>query len=143
MRRVGDAAVLALRLPVVAQLIKFGLVGVLNTLITFAVFTALVKGAGLWYLAASGVGFLAGAVNGFLMNRSWTFRGHDGGALAPVRWTVVQGCGLLGNLGLIYLFVNDVGVGKLAGQALAIALVVGATFYVNRVWTFRMHRVVA
>lgn len=143
MRRLGDAAVLALRIPLVAQFLKFGLVGVTNTLLTFVVFMLLVKVFGVWYLAASAIGFFAGALNGFLLNRSWTFRGHAGGSLAAVRWTVVQGCGLLADLGLIYLFVHDAGVSKLIGQALAIGLVVGATFYANRTWTFKMHRAVA
>ncbi len=132
-------ATLALRMPIVGQFLKFGIVGVSNTLLTFVVFTILVKGFGVWYVAASALGFVVGACNGFLLNRSWTFRGHSGGSSAALRWTVVQGCGLLADLGLIYLFVNGAGLPKLVGQALAIVLVVGATFFVNRTWTFRMH----
>lgn len=130
---------IALRVPVVEQFLKFGVVGVSNTLLTFVVFTILVKVFGLWYVAASALGFVVGACNGFLLNRSWTFKGHNGGSSAAVRWTVVQGCGLLADLGLIYLFVDGAGLPKLVGQAFAIALVVGATFFVNRTWTFRMH----
>lgn len=141
MRRVGEKAAVALRIPLVAQFVKFGLVGVTNTILTFVVFTVLVESFGVFYVGASAIGFIAGAINGFLLNRSWTFRGHAGGSLAPLRWTVVQGCGLLADLGLIYLFVKDAGVSKLAGQALAVVLVVGATFFANRIWTFRMHRV--
>jgi len=133
-------AVLALRIPLVAQFIKFGTVGVANTLLTFVVFTVLVKGFGVWYILASAIGFVAGASNGFLLNRSWTFKGHKGGSLAVVRWTVVQGCGLLANLALIYAFVDGAGASKLIGQALAIAIVVGVTFWANRTWTFKMHR---
>ena len=88
-------------MPVVVQFVKFGIVGVSNTLLFFAVYTLLLKGFGVWYLAASGIGFAVGAVNGFLLNRRWTFAGHVGDALTPVRWTVVQGCGLLLNLGLV------------------------------------------
>src|SRR6266852_1275739 len=88
--------------PVLVQFVKFGIVGISNTLLTFAVYTLLLKVFGVWYLAASAIGFIAGAVNGFLLNRRWTFRGHVGDALTPVRWTVVQGCGLLANEGLLY-----------------------------------------
>ena len=130
---------LALRMPIVEQFLKFGIVGVSNTLLTFVVFTILVKVFGLWYVAASALGFVVGACNGFLLNRRWTFRGHSGGSSAALRWTVVQGCGLLADLGLIYLFVTGAGLPKLVGQALAIGLVVGVTFFVNRTWTFRMH----
>jgi putative flippase GtrA len=122
-----------------AQFVKFGIVGVSNTLLAFAVYTLLLKLFGVWYLAASGIGFGVGAVNGFLLNRRWTFKEHVGDALTPVRWTVVQGCGLLANLGLVYLFVDGVSLDKLEGQAFATAIVVVLTFFANRAWTFRMH----
>ena len=113
MRRVGDGAARILRMPLILQFVKFGVVGVSNTLISFAVYTLLLKAFGVWYVAASGIGFAVGAINGFLWNRAWTFRGHVGDALTPVRWFAVQSCGLLVNLGLVYLFVDGFGLGKL------------------------------
>ncbi len=118
---------------------KFGIVGVSNTLLSFAVYTLLLKAFGVWYVAASGIGFTVGAVNGFLLNRRWTFRGHVGDALTPVRWFVVQGCGLGLNLGLVYMFVDGFGIDKLLGQVPATATVTVLTFFANRAWTFKMH----
>jgi putative flippase GtrA len=137
MRRVGDRTAQVLKAPFVAQFVKFGLVGVSNTLLTLLVYTLLLKVLGLWYVAASAIGFAVGAVNGFLWNRAWTFRGHVGDALTAVRWFVVQGCGLLGNSALVFLFVDGAGVGKLAAQGLTIAIVTVLTFIANRSWTFR------
>ncbi len=125
-------------MPVVVQFVKFGIVGVSNTLLFFAVYTLLLK-LGVWYLAASGIGFIVGAVNGFLLNRRWTFAGHVGDALTPVRWTVVQGCGLLLNLALVAACVEVLGLDKFIGQAIAIVVVVVVTFLANRAWTFRTH----
>jgi putative flippase GtrA len=122
---------------VVLQFVKFGIVGVSNTLITFAVYTLLLKGFGVWYLAASAIGFAVGAVNGFLWNRRWTFRGHVGDALTPVRWGVVQGCGLGLNEGLLFMLVHGAGLDKLIAQALSIVVVTVLTFFANRAWTFR------
>src|SRR5262249_14079355 len=124
--------------PVLVQFVKFGIVGVSNTLLTFVVFTVLVKGFGVWYVAASAIGFLVGTVNSFLLNRRWTFRGHVGDALTPVRWFVVQGCGLALNLALIYLLVDGAGLDRLLGQAGAIGVVTVLPFLANRAWTFRM-----
>ena len=126
--------------PVIVQFVKFGIVGISNTLITFAVYTLLLKVFGVWYLAASAIGFILGATNGFLLNRAWTFRGHVGDSLTPVRWAVVQGCGLALNEGLLYLWVDGLGIDKLVAQALAIVIVTTVTFFVNRAWTFRMRR---
>ncbi len=128
-----------LNAPAIVQFVKFGIVGVSNTLLSFAVYTLLLKAFGVWYVAASGIGFTVGAVNGFLLNRRWTFRGHVGDALTPVRWFVVQGCGLGLNLSLVYLFVDGFGMDKLIGQVPATAVVTVVTFLVNRAWTFKMH----
>jgi putative flippase GtrA len=139
MKRVGDRAARLLRMPLLLQFVKFGIVGVSNTLISFAVYTALLKGFGVWYVAASGIGFAVGAVNGFLWNRAWTFKGHVGDAFTPLRWFAVQTCGLLLNLGLVYLFVDGFGLDKLLAQAMTIAIVTATTFFVNRAWTFKGH----
>jgi putative flippase GtrA len=125
--------------PVLVQFVKFGIVGVSNTVLAFAIYTVLLKVFGVWYLAASAIGFVVGAVNGFLLNRRWTFAGHVGDSLTPVRWGVVQGCGLALNEGLLYLFVDGVNIEKLLGQACATVIVTVITFFVNRAWTFRMH----
>jgi putative flippase GtrA len=132
-----------MRVPVLMQFVKFGIVGVSNTLLTFAVYTLLLKVFGVWYLAAAAIGFGVGAVNGFLLNRRWTFRGHVGDALTPLRWTIVQGCGLALNEGLLYVLVHDAGLDKLVAQALVMGVVTISTFTANRAWTFRTHAPVA
>jgi putative flippase GtrA len=125
--------------PVLVQFVKFGIVGVSNTVLTLVVYTVLLKVFGVWYLAASGIGFVVGAVNGFLLNRRWTFREHVGDALTPVRWGIVQTCGLAVDEALLYLFVHDAHLDKLLAQVCATAVVTVSTFFVNRAWTFRVH----
>jgi putative flippase GtrA len=120
-------------------LVKFGIVGVSNTVLTLVVYTVLLKVFGVWYLAASAIGFVVGATNGFLLNRRWTFREHVGDALTPVRWAIVQGCGLGVNEALLYLLVHDGHLDKLLAQVLATGVVTVTTFLVNRAWTFKVH----
>ena len=125
--------------PVLVQFVKFGIVGVSNTVLTLVLYTILLKVFGVWYLAASAIGFVAGATNGFLLNRRWTFREHVGDAFTPVRWAIVQGCGLGIDEVLLYLFVHDAHLDKLLAQVFATAVVTVTTFFVNRAWTFRVH----
>jgi putative flippase GtrA len=127
------------RSHVVVQFVKFGIVGVSNTLLTFIVYTVLLKVFGVWYLAASAIGFIAGATNGFLLNRAWTFREHVGDSLTPVRWAIVQSCGLAINEGMLFLFVTEAHLDKLLSQAFATGVVTVTTFFANRAWTFRTH----
>jgi putative flippase GtrA len=132
-----------LNTPVVVQFVKFGIVGVSNTLLTLVVYTVLLKVFGVWYLAASAIGFVAGATNGFLLNRRWTFREHVGDAFTPLRWAIVQGAGLGINEALLYLLVHDAKLDKLLAQVCATAVVTVTTFFANRAWTFRAHPPVA
>jgi putative flippase GtrA len=132
-----------LKAPVLVQFIKFGIVGVSNTLLTLVVYTVLLKVFGVWYLAASAIGFIAGATNGFLLNRRWTFRDHVGDALTPVRWAIVQGAGLAVDELMLYVLVHDAKLDKLLAQVCATAFVTVTTFFVNRAWTFRVDTPVA
>ncbi len=122
---------------VVGQFLRFAIVGVSNTLISLIVYTVLFKVFGLNYLVASAIGFVVGAINGFLLNRAWTFQGHEGDAFTPVRWAIVQTCGLGLDELLLYIGVHELGIDKIAAQALAIVIVVVLTFLANRAWTFR------
>jgi len=139
MHRLRDEHTSGLNVKLLVQFLKFGIVGVSNTLLAFATYTVLLKVFGVWYVAASGIGFAVGAVNGFLLNRRWTFREHSGDAFTPVRWAIVQSCGLGLNLGLVYLFVHDLGLDELVGQIPATAIVTVLTFTANRSWTFKVH----
>jgi len=121
------------------QFVKFGIVGVSNTVLTLLVYILLLKVFGVWYLAASAIGFALGATNGFLWNRRWTFREHVGDSLTPVRWGIVQTCGLGINELLLFLLVHDAHLDKLLAQVGATAVVTVSTFFANRAWTFRVH----
>jgi putative flippase GtrA len=70
-----------------AQLVRFGTVGVANTLIAAGVFAA-ARGAGVPELVAAPAGFAVGALNGYLWNGRWTFRARPRGALH--RYLAVQ-----------------------------------------------------
>src|SRR5258708_6100530 len=129
--------------PMLVQFVKFGIVGVSNTLLAFAIYGVWLRVLGGWFRGAWALGFVVGAVNGFLLNRRWTFAGHVGDSLTPVRWGIVQGCGLALNEGLLFVFVDGADVEKLLGQAFATGIVTVITFLVNRAWTFRMHPPIA
>jgi len=55
------------------QLIRFGIVGVINTGVDFAVFTLLNAAFGVEPLICQIVGYSAGIANSFVMNKLWTF----------------------------------------------------------------------
>ena len=56
------------------QLLKYGVIGVLNTLITLVVFYLLNTKLGLSYGISNVVGYIFGVINSFLWNRNWVFK---------------------------------------------------------------------
>ncbi len=61
-------------LSFVKESVKFGLVGVLNTLVTLAVIFILTKVFHFYYLLANWIGYIFGFTNSFIFNKLWTFK---------------------------------------------------------------------
>ena len=135
-----DAVYRALRAPHNwVQLGKFCAVGASGYVIKLAVYTALLKWAGLHYLGAAVVSFCAAVTSNYWWNRHWTFRGQRGHfAYQGMRFVVVSVVALAANLLLLRLLVAF-GVGKVLAQAIAIVCVTPLNFVGNKLWSFR-HR---
>ncbi len=119
-----------------AQLAKFCAVGLSGYAINLAVYTGLLKWAGLHYLAAAFVSFLVAVSNNYWWNRHWTFRGARGHfAYQGMRFGAVSVVALAANLGLLRLLVA-LGVGKVLAQAIAIVAVTPLNFVGNKLWSF-------
>jgi putative flippase GtrA len=117
------------------QFARFCLVGVSNTAITFVSYVLAVH-AGVPYLAASCGAFAIGALNGYSLNRVWTFRA---GAFSPrglARYGLVQAASLGANAALLALLVEAAGVGKIPAQAIVLPAISVLTFTLNRQWVF-------
>jgi putative flippase GtrA len=124
-----------LRNPVVRrQLVRFVIVGVGNTLISFVSYRLLLA-VSVPYLAAAPVAWGAGAVNGYVFNRRWTFGAPDS-ARARILYVLVAAAGA-GSLSLlVLLFARGAGLPNVEAFLAAVPLVTVATFVANRVWTF-------
>ena len=119
------------------QLGKFCAVGASGYVVNLAVYTALIKWAGLHYLAAAVVSFLVAVANNYWWNRHWTFvgtRGHF--AYQGMRFAVVSLVALGANLVVLRVLVA-LGVGKVVAQAIAIIAVTPLNFLGNKLWSFR------
>ena len=119
------------------QLLKFSLVGGSGYVVNLAVYTLLLKGAGMHYLAAAVCSFLVAVTNNYTWNRLWTFRHVRGHVVFQgMRFFVVAVLALVANLVLLRVLVA-LGVGKILAQAIAIVLVTPINFVGNKLWSFR------
>jgi putative flippase GtrA len=116
------------------QLGRFVVVGVSNTMLSYVAYAALVA-ISVPYAVAGAVGFAVGAVNGYRLNRRWTFRSADSTG-ARLRYLAVQLTGLGATTFLLWLFVDGGHLHRLVSYALTIPLVTVATFVANKMWAF-------
>jgi putative flippase GtrA len=117
------------------QLVRFSIVGVLNTLISLSLFK-LATDLGAWDVAASAGAFIVGAINSYTLNRIWTFRAGASSAGRFARYVVVQLIGLGTNLVVFSVDTKDLSLPRLAGQAVALVCASGIMFVLNRQWAF-------
>jgi dolichol-phosphate mannosyltransferase len=118
------------------QLARFCTVGASGFVVNLAVYTALLRGLGVHYLAAATCSFLVAVTNNYTWNRLWTFRGQRGHvAYQGLRFLVVSTCALVANLTILHLLVR-LDVDKVLAQAIAIVLVTPLNFVGNKLWSF-------
>ena len=92
------------------QMAKFAIVGVLNTLVDFAVFQTLNLTIG-WVYAAQVLGYTAGVINSYLWNSNWTFREQRTRSLREMALFLLVNLASLGvSLGMMWLLREVVGI---------------------------------
>ena len=118
----------------VGQLVRFGLVGAANTALTLATYAVLVA-LHVPVPLAGAIGWGVGAVNGFVLNRAWTFRGAASGSIPAMRYAAValMGSGL--NATLLAIAVGQ-DVPRLAAELAALPPVTVLSFALCRGWVF-------
>ena len=116
------------------QFVRFLVVGLGNTALSFVVYRLLLV-IDTPYVLAAGLAFAAGAVNGYVFNRRWTFGARDS-TRARVVYVAVQAAGAGATSLLVLLFVRAAQTGKIGAYLAAIPPVTVCMFVANRLWTF-------
>jgi len=116
------------------ELIRFGLVGGLNTAVDMGVFFVCVRV--LAPVVAQVCGYTAGTINSFLWNKFFTFRDREKITFGKVvRFLLVNGVSL-GASGLVVFFLPGAGVSLGVTKVLATLLTLGINFVGYRAFVF-------
>lgn len=122
------------------QFVKFGVVGIMNCLISLAVYYIVLAINHEWYLAGNALGFLVSTLNAYLMNRRFVF-GKDntekknGVMLLKTYVTYTAALGI--STGLLYLFVEILHTNDKLAPLLCLLITVPFTFLINKFWVYR------
>lgn len=120
------------------QFIKFGIVGLSNTLISLGVYYLLVP-FGVDPLLANTAGFLVSVINAFYWNYKYVFvdKKEKNPKKAFVKLFVTYGISYLVSTLLIYLLIDIFGVNKYIAPLLRLVVTVPLNFVLNKLWAFK------
>ncbi len=123
------------------QFIKFGIVGVGNTLISYVTYTLLVL-AGVYYIIANIIGFIVSTLNSFYWNNRYVFTKEKNEKrniwAALVKTYISYGfTGIILENVLLYLLVDIAGVSKFLAPVVILLATVPLNFLLNKFWSFR------
>ncbi len=116
--------------------IKFSIVGLSNTLISYLVFLILFQFFNIFYLLASIFAYFAGLLNSYFWNLRWTFKEKHSNKVL-LRFLLVNLLAILCKLLLIYFIVEYCQYNKLIAELAAMSFVILLNFLGNNFWTFR------
>ena len=119
------------------QAIRYGVVGVSNTLITAVVIWVMMKMAGCSDVLSNITGYAAGVLNSFVLNKKWTFKSTIGWSRGAVRFGVVFGICYLMQLGLLLYLNKHLTIDSYFNQLLAMAFYTVINFIMNKYYTFK------
>lgn len=122
--------------PLARQFTLFVVVGVAAAVVHFGALIALVEAAGWAPTPATAVGYVAGGVVSYLLNRRHTYASDRPHAEAGWRFTVVAFVGFLLTSASMYALHEQLGVHYLPAQVLTTGAVLVWSFLAHRLWTF-------
>lgn len=123
------------------QFVKFGVVGVSNTLISYAVYAVLVN-LNWHYLLASVAGFVVSVINAYYWSDRYVFKAQEGEE--RVWWKAFlktfisyAGTGLILNNILLVIWVDVAGIHEMLGPVINLFVTVPLNFLLNKYWAYR------
>ena len=122
----------------IQQFIKFGLVGVSNTVISLACYYVLVY-FNVHPVIANAVGFIASVINSYFWNSRYVFedKTEDNNKKAFAKVVISYGVSFLLSTVLIELFVDVLHISKYIAPILRLVVTIPLNFFMNKIWAFK------
>jgi len=124
----------------VKQLLRFAVVGVLNTAVGYLVIFACMYLLGMAPVPSNIVGYACGLVTSYTLNRSFTFRSDADKKREIVRFVTIFLIAYLANVGALVLLTEYAGVHKGWSQLIAGAVYTGLFFLLSKYYVFAEKR---
>ncbi|OPX45427.1 GtrA-like protein [Ruminiclostridium hungatei] len=120
------------------SIIKYGMVGIINTLITGIIMFALMNIFSVSLRISNVVGYIAGFINSFILNKLWTFKGVKSSTLTQfLRFTGVFAVCFLLQHGLVLVLAEKLLIDKNIAAIAGMIFYTGISYVFNKLFTFK------
>lgn len=123
------------------QFLKFGIVGIFNTMLSLLVYYVILWIDPEWYLLGNAMGWVAGVANSYFWNDRYVFKCRNGswksGVVKFLKTGLCYGGTLLLSTGLLFLEADILGYSKTLCPVFNLLITVPLNFLMNKFWVFR------
>lgn len=134
-----SALLFKLRLLINSQLIRYGLVGIGNTLIGYGVIFFL-QASGFGVVSANATGYAFGLLFSFFVNRRWSFRSGASLQRSLPRFLIVTAFAYLANISTVLLFIYGIGIDPYLGQLSGVVPYFLIGYWGSKFFAFAEHK---
>jgi len=119
------------------QFVKFGIVGLSNTILSLAIYYVLVFSQ-VHYLIAHTIAFMVSVLNAYYWNRKYVFKQMDGNKYKQLaKVYAAYGFTFFLGMGLMFIIVDVIGISNLVAPIINLCVTVPLNFILNKYWSFR------
>ena len=120
------------------QAIKYGVVGLSNTLITMIVIWLMMKLFGCKEGLSNLTGYVAGLLNSFIWNKQWTFKGSSTGwKQGAIRFAVAFVICYALQYGLVLILNSQLAIYHYYNHLIGMIFYTAINFFMNKFYTFK------
>ncbi|MGO5029157.1 GtrA family protein [Candidatus Agathobaculum pullicola] len=128
--------------PFVSQIVKFGLVGILNNIICLLVYYLVIAIDAKLYLLGNALGFIVSTLNAYFLNSRFVFcpatkKEIPKGSLVKTYLTYMLS--LCISTCLLFLLVDIMGIYEKVAPIISLMITVPLNFVLNKLWIYRRH----
>ncbi|MHB8132403.1 MAG: GtrA family protein, partial [Mobilitalea sp.] len=117
---------------------KFGLVGILNTSISLAIYYVFLFINPTLYVVGNTVGFVVSVLNSYYWNNKYVFKNSEQGHLKTILKTFMAygGTFVLGTI-LLFVMVDIFEISKYLAPIINLIITIPLNFLINKFWAFK------
>ena len=117
------------------RFLKFGIVGVSNTLIAWITYYGLLF-LGVHYQIANVAAFIISVTNAFIWNKFWVFKDRPVDKKTPIKFFIIYGGNLLLSMLIAYIWVDVLHWSEFLVPFVSLCITVPLNFILNHKWAF-------